>query len=378
MGWVFLINGIFTIAGLLNGLLWALLHGGRRIGRSLFLGWLCAVLPAWYYLWYAKGHSLLPDWTIWPAYILCGLMVANLIFLLPALCLSVLSIPKKLRPVTEKLSGAVLVLAALIGIYGAVDGNLREQTEYIDIWSDRIPAGFEGYRIAQMTDAHIGPYFRYTDLPGEIERARRAGAKTLFFTGDLIDDIKFMPETAEILTRSVPLFPDGIIYSWGNHEFYRGKEYIRSELEKTPVILLENQHTVLHRGGDTLYVAGVDFPFSRGEAEVRERKEWMDQAYEGVPDGAPSLLLSHCTDFIDDGFARGVILTMTGHTHGTQIGLLGKPILTPFPYTRGMYSDGTHYGYVSRGSAGWFPFRFGCPRELVIFTLHSGKKPESV
>lgn len=80
MGWVFLINGIFTIAGLLNGLLWALLHGGRRIGRCLFLGWLCAVIPAWYYLWYAKGYSLLPDWTIWPAYILCGLMVANLIF----------------------------------------------------------------------------------------------------------------------------------------------------------------------------------------------------------------------------------------------------------------------------------------------------------
>lgn len=124
------------------------------------------------------------------------------------------------------------MLAVLIGIYGTVDGNLREQTEYIDIWSDRIPAGFEGYRIAQMTDAHIGPYFRYTDLPEEMERARRAGAKTLFFTGDLIDDIEFMPETAEILTRSVPLFPDGIIYSWGNHEFYRGKEYIRSELKK--------------------------------------------------------------------------------------------------------------------------------------------------
>lgn len=44
-------------------------------------------------------------------------------------------------------------------------------------------------------------------------------------------------------------------------------------------------------------------------------------------------------------------------------------MITPFKYTRGMYSDGKHCGYVSRGSGGWFPFRFDTSRELTIFTL---------
>ena len=73
--------------------------------------------------------------------------------------------------------------------------------------------------------------------------------------------------------------------------------------------------------------------------------------------------------FIDAGFENRAFLTLTGHTHGTQFGIFGKPMITPFKYTRGMYSDGTHCGYVSRGSGGWFSFRFDTSRELTIFTL---------
>lgn len=374
MGWMILISGIFTLLGILNGLLWSFLYRKGHIVRYAFLGWLSAILPAWHYLWYASAYSTLPDWTIWIGYIMCGIMVGQIIFFLPALVLFLLSVYRPLQRLMQRLGIVLLIGAVFIGVSGSVYGNVRERTEYIDIYSDQIPPGFEGYRIVQLTDTHIGPYFRYTDLPEEMAKARAAGAKAVFFTGDLIDDTKYMKETADILTEAEAYFPDGIIYSWGNHEFYRGREYIRSELARTPLVLLENQHTVLRRGADTLYVAGVDFPFVRGEQEVRERKDWMDRAYEGIPEGAPVLLLSHCTDFIDDGFERGVILTVTGHTHGTQTGLFDQPLFTPFKYTRGMYSDGTHYGYVSRGSASWFPFRFGCPREMAVFTLHRGTK----
>ena len=105
------------------------------------------------------------------------------------------------------------------------------------------------------------------------------------------------------------------------------------------------------------------------QKEIEEEK-WADEAFAGIPKGAPVIFLAHHSDFIDQGFKHGAFLTLTGHTHGTQFGLFGKPIITPFKYTRGMYSDGTHYGYVARGDASWFPFRFSCPRELTIFTLH--------
>ena len=70
------------------------------------------------------------------------------------------------------------------------------------------------------------------------------------------------------------------------------------------------------------------------------------------------------------GFFAYVHFISGGPWQGTQFGLFGKPLWTPFTYTRGAYSDGTHLGYVSRGDASWFPFRFSCERELVIFTFH--------
>ena len=95
----------------------------------------------------------------------------------------------------------------------------------------------------------------------------------------------------------------------------------------------------------------------------------VHDAFDGIPEDSAKIFLAHHSDFIDAGFENRAFLTLTGHTHGTQFGIFGKPMITPFKYTRGMYSDGTHCGYVSRGSGGWFPFRFDTSRELTIFTL---------
>lgn len=207
-------------------------------------------------------------------------------------------------------------------------------------------------------------------MPAELLRAKNEGADVLFFTGDLIDDVRYMPQVAEDFTKAEKYFPDGIFYIWGNHEYYRNQPLIEEDLKNTPVKMLVNNHTYIEKDGQRLYVAGVDFPFARGTQKEIEEEKWADEAFAGIPRGAPVIFLAHHSDFIDQGFKHGAFLTLTGHTHGTQFGLFGKPIITPFKYTRGMYSDGTHYGYVARGDASWFPFRFSCPRELTIFTLH--------
>lgn len=125
-----------------------------------------------------------------------------------------------------------MAMALGIGVYGAIDGNCSEEVAHVDVYVEGLPEAFDGYKAAQMTDTHIGPYFRYTDLPGEIRKARLEGAQVLFFTGDLIDDIRHMPEAAQTLSTFYGVFPDGIFYVWGNHEYYRGKDYIEEELEK--------------------------------------------------------------------------------------------------------------------------------------------------
>ena len=365
-----IILGMFSLLGLINSSLLAFLFRKKRWYVYSLLGFLLGGLSGWYFLWYAKGYDGLGEWSLWLAYVLCGFMVAEIIAAGPLLLLSVGSLTGLFRSFFQKLGILVAVMALAIGIYGSIDGNSREKVERYDIYVEGLPAGFEGYTFAQMTDTHIGPYFRYTDLPGELERAKQEGAKTVFLTGDLIDDVRYMSETAQILTEKSQEFSDGIFYVWGNHEYYRSKDLIREALLKTPLTLLENDSTFLSRGGEKLYIAGVDYPWGKGEAKQKEMDHMTEEAYQKIPTGAPSILLAHHSDFIDEGFKKGVFLTLTGHTHGTQFGWMDQPMITPFIYTRGMYSDGIHQGYVSRGDASWFPFRLMCPRELAIFTLH--------
>lgn len=361
---------LFSALGLIDGALFALLFRRRRFYFYALAMALLGGAAGAYFLWYAKGYDGLGLWSLYLAYGMTGFMVAEIITLFLLVPLSLLSLVKALRRAAELL-GALGLLASLgIGVYGAYDGNHREVTEHHDIYVKDLPEALEGYRFAQMTDTHIGPYFHYTDLPREMARAKAEGAEAVFFTGDLIDDVRHMKETADILDEWQEAFPDGILYAWGNHEYYRGKDLIRRELLRTRVELLENESTVIRRGGAALYVAGVDYPWSRGTARSLEMQDMMDFAYRDIPEGAPSILLAHHSDFIDLGFERGAFLTLTGHTHGTQFGFFGRPIITPFRYTRGMYSDGMHQGYVSRGDASWFPFRFSCDRELAVFTLH--------
>ena len=361
---------VFSILGLLNGAFFSIIFRKRKFYIPLALSLGISLAAAGFFLWYARGYDGLGSWSLSLGYVMCGIMVAEIIAVIPLFACTILSFFRRIRSIVR--AGAVLfmVLAFGIGVYGAIDGNTREEVAHVDVYVDGLPPAFDGSKAAQMTDTHIGPYFRYTDLPAEIQRAWKEGAHVLFFTGDLIDDIRYMPETARTLSAFSGDFPDGIIYVWGNHEYYRGKGYIEEELEKTPVRILADDHTAIIRKGQVLYVAGVDYPWARGEAMKEEMDEMTEDAWQGIPSGAPVILLAHHSDFLDEGFKKGAILTLTGHTHGTQFGLFGKPLWTPFTYTRGAYSDGSHLGYVSRGDASWFPFRFSCERELVIFTLH--------
>ena len=150
---------------------------------------------------------------------------------------------------------------------------------------------------------------------------------------------------------------------------YKDPDYIENELRKTSVKILDNSHVALQKDGALLYVAGVDYPEMRGEGRAELMAQMVRDAFDGIPEDSAKIFLAHHSDFIDAGFENRAFLTLTGHTHGTQFGIFGKPMITPFKYTRGMYSDGKHCGYVSRGSGGWFPFRFDTSRELTIFTL---------
>ena len=83
------------------------------------------------------------------------------------------------------------------------------------------------------------------------------------------------------------------------------------------------------------------------------------------------IMLAHHPDFFEEARKAGAILTLSGHTHGTQLGLFGHTLLPFFKYNRGLYEQDGCCCYVHKGDGGRFPFRLGCMPEIAYFTLES-------
>lgn len=366
----------FATVGLCDGLLTSWLFRWKYFYLYGIFGALIGYASASYYIWYASHYDEYGLIAHLGAYLSTGLMTALIMVLIPLLVLVISGWIPFMRSFAQTAGAVILAAALFIGVYGSVDGERNETVEHHDIYVENLPDGFDGFKLAQITDTHIGPYYKIKDLSDDLDKAKAEGAEVIMMTGDLIDDIRFMPETAGIISSRSGSFPYGMIYVRGNHEFHRDPQYIEEELKKTPIRILNNSHTAIARNNSVLFVAGVDYPEARGEERNKAMASMTEDAFRGIPEGAPRIFLAHHSDFIDAGFANHAFLTLTGHTHGMQTGVMGKPLFLPFKYTRGSYTDSIGYGYVSRGNGGWFPFRIGCSRELAIFTLHKKKGGE--
>ena len=271
-------------------------------------------------------------------------------------------------------SGAgALVLAFALSAYGSFYESVTVTVARRKIVLPNLAREADGFKIAQLTDLHLGMFFSLADLRSVLEKARAEKPDAVAITGDLIDDAAQSDAVAAVLDEFAGCFPRGIYYVWGNHEYMRGYSPIAASLTKSKVRVLKNQSARLIDGRPPLYIIGVDYSFARDPAaRSREYAGMLEAALAGVPEGAAKVLLGHHSIVIDAAFARGIDLTLAGHTHGTQVGLFGRPLYKEaFKYIRGVYEQNGRYGYVSVGVSGWFPFRFGCPPEIAVFTLKS-------
>ena len=257
------------------------------------------------------------------------------------------------------------LLAGGLSAYGGLVESRHQVLREVEIPVKGLTAP-SGYRILQLSDVHLGEFFNLEDFARLLQQAESQGADLLAVTGDLFDDESINAEAVKLLDSFVPAFPDGIYFVFGNHEHFRGVGQIKSYLSGTRINVLENEARQVP--GRELWLAGVDYPMRRDHFE-KDRREMHRQAMANVPEGVTTVLLGHHPECIDDGAESGVALTLTGHTHGGQFGILGKPIFPFFRYNRGLVKTGDSYGYVHSGNGSWFPCRIGCPPEIVTFTL---------
>ena len=269
------------------------------------------------------------------------------------------------------------VMALATSIYGNRIERLETVDNFYDIPIKNLPTELENFKIAQISDVHLGAYFSLERLEKLLQRIADSKPDILAITGDIFDDVKINPQAIRLVDSFCDKFKFGIYYCHGNHEHHRGIAAIEHELAKTKIHWLVNKSENVT---SKLFILGVDYPPSspvtssggRGDIDKifdEQKNKFVEMALENIPEDAVCVLLAHHPEFIDDAAKKNIPLTLTGHTHGGQIGIFGISLMPLFKYTRGMIHTGDCFGYVHVGNGSWFPFRLGCPPEIAYFTL---------
>ena len=271
------------------------------------------------------------------------------------------------------------LMSLAISLYGNRIEKNHDVENFYDVPIKNLPPELENFRLAQISDIHLGAYYSLERLEKLLQRISDSKPDLLAITGDIFDDKEMNADAIKLVDSFTDKFKFGIYYCHGNHEHFRGIRAIELELAKTKIHWLVNRSEHVT---SNLYVLGVDYPSrapitsaggnAERENDFREvRSNFMRRAKRGLPDDAIKILLAHHPEFIDDGAEQNCSLTLTGHTHGSQFGIFGVPLFPVFKYTRGIVKIGESLGYVHVGNGSWFPFRFGCPPEIAYFTLKS-------
>ena len=266
------------------------------------------------------------------------------------------------------------IIAAVIVALGAVElyrSNRILDIQRITVSLSGLPASFEGYKIAHLSDLHGAQFGSDNELIADILRGERPDI--IVITGDYIDnrrDIDMVFGTAEKLCGIAPVY-----YVPGNHE-YASKiaAQVFSELERAGIKVLRNQSVMLTRGEDSVSLLGIDDP--NGPLDMIS----MTRAVELVrmKTEAPIIMLNHRYDRAEEIAELDVALALVGHAHGGLIrlpftdGLVG-PSYVLFPkYTNGLYQLGNLSLVSSRGigNAGMTLRLFNKPH-IPIITLAS-------
>jgi uncharacterized protein len=261
----------------------------------------------------------------------------------------------------------------LAGAYGLFYGRLNLETTQKRIALHRLPKAFQGFRVAQLSDFHIGPFMTAEEIRKYVEIANRLKPDLFALTGDFLT---WDPTTQEPIVEALAALkaPFGVFGCLGNHELWTDTENSITRLFAAKgVRILRQARLPIESQGETLNLIGVDFQGRHGPPRVAVR--YLRGIEPLVRPHMVNILLSHNPNTFDQAAALGIDLSLAGHTHGGQVTLeFIHPSLTPSrlitSYVKGWFKKGAAQLYVNRGIGTiGVPIRVGAPPEITVFEL---------
>ncbi|HTE44741.1 MAG TPA: metallophosphoesterase, partial [Gemmatimonadaceae bacterium] len=274
--------------------------------------------------------------------------------------------------VVGRATAALMLVAGVAVLLLGYAGSRSLVVRHVDVDVPGLPPSFDGLRIAQLSDLHVGPHTPRRFLQRVVQATQALTPDLIAVTGDLIDD---RAEDVAVYAKRLGALgaPLGVFMIPGNHDVYAGWEEVERALRagKLGTVLVNEAH-VIRRGADTLAIVGTGDPAGGRRGSSRAAPD-IERAMASVPKSATTIAFAHNPALWPALAARGVALTLSGHTHWGQFALprLGWSLASPFlEHAMGAHVEQDSLLYISPGT-GYFgiPFRIGARPEVTLVTL---------
>lgn len=281
------------------------------------------------------------------------------------------------------------VAAAVIPIRGIVCGRRHIEVREVTITSRHLPDGFDGFRIVQFSDLHIGTLLdAEMEIAAIVDTVNALRPDLVIFSGDLVT-FRY-DELDDSAMRLLSAIEAPVWSSIGNHDVgIYVKDTVSFPAEENRRLLVERERAMgwnvvdntsawIYRGGDSVSLSGISFPAEfydmRHDADLPERD--LSAIFYGIPDSSFNIAICHLPQqwscIADAGYGD---LTLAGHFHGWQVGcrLFGtriSPAQLLHSEWSGCYERDGRYLYINDGVGyvGMF-MRIGTPPEITVFIL---------
>ncbi|MFH0813840.1 MAG: metallophosphoesterase [Pseudomonadota bacterium] len=257
----------------------------------------------------------------------------------------------------------MLASALLICLYGVFEAR-RIRVERITVATDKLPAGTEQLRIAQISDVHLGLLIGKRLLSTIIAILGREQPHIVASTGDLLDSSSSHTDGLSLLLKQIqPRY--GKYAVTGNHEYYPGLAHSLAFLDQAGFTVLRNQVKTM---GGIINIAGVDDP-------AHGIKTDEVALLSSITNNLFTLFLKH-RPYVPAETQGLFDLQLSGHTHKGQLFPFGYVVSIPYPYLAGFYPLGKESSlYTSRGTGTWGPsMRVLSPPEVTIIDVVSNRQ----
>ena len=265
------------------------------------------------------------------------------------------------------------------------DYNIKE----VKLHYDNLPAGFDGYRIAFISDIHIGTML---DAESELEDIFRmvneACVDAVLFGGDMVN-VHHSEVDGNIMNMFSSLKPrDGVFMVLGNHDtgaYMKNSteakrdsnmDFLKHKMQIAGWVVLSDCTAYIHSGVDSIAITGIDF-----NEQLLKYKHSLDAVngvdlshiYNNVDDSVFNITISHLPQLwrslCDNGYSD---LTLSGHIHAMQMKIFSfSPASLMYKEWSGLYENENGKLYINDGigCVGYLA-RIGARPEITVIELY--------